>query len=286
MKDNLYKYINKSDWKSIAFCKNKAYVCCRLSKLIYSYKPTKLNDRTKIYGINDIDFSEDLGIKEFRILISNLDFRLIFIIQNKDFIIIGLSIHRAIFVVSRGTSYWKDWVNNLKLFRTRICYMKNLKFHTGFNNIAIKTIDGIYKEISNETAPIYFTGHSLGGALSGIFYYYFTSSCNCIRNVMLKNEISAYTFGMPRFSNKTLKQTDSLFNLYNPLDIVPKTPPKIFGYTDQKCEYKLSESGLEISKEYEHIGLLKAIKVVIKGNVAKEHSIEKYLSFLHLFVNK
>ena len=288
MEENLYKYINKSDWKSTKFCKNKAYVCSKFSKLIYSYKPTESNDRTNFYKINDDVLSKHLGIKDFNAFISNLDFRLIFIFETKDSITIGLSINKAIIIASRGTSYWKDWWNNLNLFKTKVCNLEKLKFHKGFNKIATKTIDKIYEKIANETVPVYFTGHSLGGALSGIFYYNFISNCNCIRDVKLKNQnkISGYTFGMPRFSNRTLNQTDSLFNLYNPLDIVPMTPPKIFGYTNQKCEYKLSKFGLELSKEREQTGFLKKINIILKANVSKEHNIDKYISFLHSLVNK
>lgn len=287
MEENIYKYINKSDWKSTEFCENKAYVCSNFSRLIYDYKPTELNDRTKFYEINDDVLSKHSGIKDFNEFISNLDFSLIFIFETKDSITIGLSINSAIIIASRGTSYWKDWGNNLNSFKTKVCNLEKLKFHKGFNKIATKTIDKIYEKISNKTVPIYFTGHSLGGALSGIFYYNFISNCNCIKDVTLKNQnkISGYTFGMPRFSNKTLIQTDSLFNLYNPLDIVPMTPPKIFGYTNQKSEYELSELGLELRQERKRIKTLKKLSVIFKGNATKEHNIDRYISFLHPLVN-
>ncbi|MFD2917124.1 lipase family protein [Psychroserpens luteus] len=287
MKENLYKYINKADWKNTGFCENKAYVCSQFSKLIYNYKPTDKKDRTNFFEINEETLSKNPNISAFNTFINNFDFRVIFIFENKDSVTIGLSINRAIIIASRGTSYWKDWGINLNFFKATVCNIEKLKFHRGFNKIATKTVDKIYKKISAETAPIYFTGHSLGGALSGIFYYNFTTNCNCIKDVRLKNnnKISGYTFGMPRFSNKTVNKTDSLFNLYNPLDIVPMTPPKAFGYKNQKSEYELSELGLELRQERKRIKTLKKLSVIFKGKATKEHNIDRYISFLHPLVN-
>lgn len=289
IEDNLYKYINQVDWLDKNFNGNKAYVCSKFSEIIYKYKPKNLNDRTYFYEINPQVLEEHPNIREFYNLLFNSDFLLLFIVETPSSVTIGVSFYRAIIVASRGTSYWKDWGINLKFLKTKVCLRLKLKFHFGFNTIAINTIEEMYSILESKGIPIYFTGHSLGGAISGIFYYYFKNNCNCHINYRLSNDNanSAYTFAMPKFRNKKLLDVfNGLFHIYNPFDLVPRTPPGILGYCNSDNEYELTSSGLQLKIIRKKMTFLQIIKTILKGKIIKEHIIENYISMLYKTVKK
>jgi alpha-beta hydrolase superfamily lysophospholipase len=63
--------------------------------------------------------------------------------------------------------------------------------------------------------PLYYTGHSLGGALATLA-------------ASLRPPCAVYTFGAPRIGNAEFAQTLAgipVFNVFNPKDIVPELPP-------------------------------------------------------------
>jgi len=280
MKENLYNYINKANWTNKIFDENKAYVCSKFSQLVYGYKPKDVVNRTEFYEISENVLAENINIRQFRDQLFNNDFILLFILETPSSVTIGISIYKAIIVASRGTSYWKDWGINVNFLKNDICKFNNLKFHRGFNKIALIKIDEVYKCLKKQKAPIYFTGHSLGGALSGIFYYNFTNSCLSNNSLLIQNIKSAYTFGMPRFCNKDI--FTGLYHIYNPIDIIPRIPPKIFGYCNLKNEYELTQISLKPRVNRSCTSLIQLFRIIIRGG--REHKLYRYISKLYLIV--
>jgi hypothetical protein len=288
MRENLYTYINSVDWEDTSFNEKKAYVCAKFSQLIYEYKPTNLSDRTSFYEINDITLAKYKNISQFNSALRNSDMKLLFIAETKDSITVGISAFRVVFVASRGTGVKKDWQINLKFWKTRACNLYKLDFHAGFHNIAIKTLVKIHERLAREDAPIYFTGHSLGGALTGIIFFYFRSKCNCKGNfaILKKNSLCAYTFGMPKFSNIDHETFENLYHIYNPIDGVPATPPKSLRYSQNGKQYELSHNGLTRVDNKKFISFKGFMSIAIRGKLVKEHIMERYLSMLQKLIQK
>ncbi len=106
------------------------------------------------------------------------------------------------------------------------------KVHTGFLNALTKKIgsdgqtaldrvqtilDEKAKDDSGNMLPLFFTGHSLGGALA------------LLTTVLLKSDMrgACYTFGAPRIANYEFFENvkTPVFRVVNSADIVPRVPP-------------------------------------------------------------
>lgn len=130
---------------------------------------------------------------------------------------------KLIVVVFRGTqlsSSKEDIKTDLDFFFTKSA--ANGKVHKGFK----KALDSIWQEILKEinirqdgNKKLWFTGHSLGGALATLA----ASRCNCH---------IAYTFGSPRVGNKTFSKLikGSVYRVTRAHDIVTRVPPAFIGY--------------------------------------------------------
>jgi triacylglycerol lipase len=119
-----------------------------------------------------------------------------------------------------------NWITNLHLGP------RSRDMHHGFR-IAIDTV---WRELAaalesaERQAPVYFAGHSLGGALA------ITAAERALRelNVM---PAGVYTFGTPRVGAATFAETynasglgERTYRLVHGLDIIPTVPPSRFGF--------------------------------------------------------
>ena len=127
-------------------------------------------------------------------------------------------------VVLRGIDYGNEWGSN-----GRVGHLQNTYgYHYGFNKAADYVIDNlkIYcrkHEISLEDAStkIWLTGYSRSAAVA-----------NCVgtklesTGTINKNNLYCYTFATPRTvtSGKVYKDAQGIFNIVNPVDIVPCVP--------------------------------------------------------------
>lgn len=286
MRENLYTYVNAANWNDLSFDLNKAYVCAKFSELVYEYKPTELKDRTTLYEIDDETLQKYKNIREFNQQLRNSDFNLLFIVESKKSVTIGISLFRVVIVASRGTTVKKDWLINLNFFKSRGCNLYKLDFHLGFHGIALNTLKKIHDRLAQEDAPIYFTGHSLGGALTGILYFYFRSNCNCKGHfsILKRNTICAYSFGMPKFATKKHEIFDNLYHIYNNKDGVPATPPKSLGYVQSGNQFELSTEGLTSLENKKFISFGEFMSIVFRGEIVKEHIMKKYLLLLKTLI--
>ncbi|MHA2501536.1 MAG: lipase family protein [Candidatus Kariarchaeaceae archaeon] len=138
-------------------------------------------------------------------------------------------------VAFRGTESKEDILTDLKIKKVKYPRMKRPIFksrtHKGFTE-AYKSIDdevlASVKQLLDEGSyVVYFTGHSLGGALATL------GAMHMYRR--LKIPVILYTFGAPRVGNRWFKRyfnrkMDNVFRIVNDEDIIPSIPNKIFGY--------------------------------------------------------
>jgi len=129
--------------------------------------------------------------------------------QNNEYAIVKHD--KFIVVVFRGSNSFRDWIQNFTVFNKNIGNIKNhienMKqqvLHRGYMDAADKIVNelGLASSIkkmlpAGKTLPIWFTGHSNGGAMA-------------IASALMlakKNEISpsgVMTFGAPKIMNKSL----------------------------------------------------------------------------------
>jgi len=171
-------------------------------------------------------------------------------------------------VVFRGSDEKIDWVNNFqaRLIQTTYGYM-----HKGFK----KLWDKISKELRDNIPSgslVYFTGHSLGGALALISSFYITHK-------------QVVTFGSPMIIEKNyppyLKPLH--IRVVNNNDIVPRLPSKKLGYTHIGKLFYLSYSGelLETINFFDN--LRSRLKAWSKGeffNAKYDHDLNLYIKKL------
>jgi hypothetical protein len=148
----------------------------------------------------------------------------------------------SIFIAFHGSHWAPDWIKDFLVFKRNASELNSNipgKLHYGFSETIIKCYDDMLQQsqsllerVFQETDNIYFTGHSLGGALA------------ILAAVKTKldvdsgmHRIKVVTFAAPkpgdeafiRYANRSLFQKNIL-NFIVTGDIVPKVPPGFLGY--------------------------------------------------------
>jgi hypothetical protein len=117
-------------------------------------------------------------------------------------------------LVFRGTSgRLTNWLVNLDMVMRP--WSAGGKVHRGFKSSFLKLWDTIATALEAINKPLFYTGHSLGGALATLA-------------ASLHHPQAVYTFGSPRIGDAAFAQSLSdvpVFNISNPRDIVPGLPP-------------------------------------------------------------
>jgi hypothetical protein len=150
---------------------------------------------------------------------------------------------KAMFVTFAGSDPGKaiDWVTDFQALPTPS------GLHSGFDAAVGTVWSKIQSAIENRLAPdkpVFFTGHSLGGALAILA---------AARTAHLTNppEIVVYTFGSPRnggaelFTEYTPPLGNKTFRLIHGTDVVPTVPPSLLGtYRHVGCPIQCASGGL------------------------------------------
>lgn len=117
-------------------------------------------------------------------------------------------------LVFRGTSLGiYNWIYNLDCLLS--AWPQGGRVHRGFKILLLEAWDEIEQMLNSLTGSIYYTGHSLGGALA-------------VLAATLRKPEAVYTFGAPRMANRSFLEATQHINIYrvvNPQDIVACVPP-------------------------------------------------------------
>ena len=117
-------------------------------------------------------------------------------------------------LVFRGTQgRVANWVFNLATALSP--WPSGGSVHRGFKMLLMEAWEAIEPQLSNLPGPVYYTGHSLGGALA-------------VLAASLKKPAAVYTFGSPRIGNSEFVNATKHIDMYrvvNPRDIVACVPP-------------------------------------------------------------
>ena len=117
-------------------------------------------------------------------------------------------------LVFRGTRRgFSNWLFILNFFLSPWPAGGNV--HNGFKRVLLQAWEEIEAQLNRFSGPIYYTGHSLGGALA-------------VLAATLKKPNAVYSFGAPRMADTEFLQAARHLNIYrvvNSKDIVASVPP-------------------------------------------------------------
>ena len=142
-------------------------------------------------------------------------------------------------VVFRGTEA-DDW-NDIKADANAIAALAETvgKVHSGFKGEVDEIWPLIEKELEANTKPLWFCGHSLGGALATI------CGGRCVLSYIKIEPAGVYTFGSPRVGCRRYVNHVPLlhYRWVNNNDIVTRVPPVLLGYRHSGTEQYLDRHG-------------------------------------------
>ncbi|MGE5625592.1 MAG: lipase family protein [Bacillota bacterium] len=221
--------------------------CCELAYVQYnrgSFKPPKGYSVAGSFEAPDTPFRSQLGRLKFRLLKFILKFfdltrASTAVVEYVDYFFqkpFGFALRsdagtHAI-VAFRGTQDLADWVTDIDAFqvplppawRGQIPSGDGIRVHLGFLLLSLQLHKQVLAALDrvDKKAPVYVTGHSLGGALS------------VLTSLMLKlhgfEDVRMYSFAGPRAGNREFAAAynglvPASYRVVNLCDVVPEVPP-------------------------------------------------------------
>lgn len=113
------------------------------------------------------------------------------------------------------------------------------RVHRGFKREVDDLWPRLEKALQSNERPLWFVGHSLGGAMAAI------CAGRCKLSHIPSNPSGLFTYGAPRIGNRRYVNYVRLpyFRWVNNNDIVPRVPPRLFGYRHAGVEVYLDRNG-------------------------------------------
>ena len=157
------------------------------------------------------------------------------------------------------------------------------RVHRGFKREVDDIWPIIEKSLQDNTKNLWFTGHSLGGAMATI------CAGRCMLSHIKSNPAQLITFGSPRVGNKRYINFVKVNHIrwVNNNDIVTKVPPAWLGYRHTGDEHYLNNEGklkqLNIIQRRKDAwrGLVRGLKNQ-KLDHFSDHLIDRYVDHIYL----
>lgn len=252
------------DWTSNSHCPVKAYIMSCLSEISYlQLTDHELNsrDRYKLFEFSLLAdtmsiFESTVELRQVLIALEEFGIQ---VIQTNSYMYVVFDLWGAVVVAVRGTRFHSitDWLINFRALKTKTDFGS---FHRGYYDEAMTALPLLQKAIGTRS-PIYFTGHSLGGATATVLSQIWPD----------QNKVGTpYVFASPRFGARDVSIKQKRYFYLRPFDIVPHLPPKIFGYSD-------TITNRFIIPEYEYKrSFVTSLSYWFRNLTCKQHSIEEH----------
>ena len=192
----------------------------------------------------------------------------------------------GIIISFRGSSNIPNWISNLSFKQVAYPRCSGCKVHDGFFsawNLAKPIVLKRIQELRSlhRDAPIYVTGHSLGGALASLCASELHAVYGALHGVM--------TFGEPRVGNSQYSEyyhsVHMIFRVVHYADIVPHLPAKIQGFVHEGEEvwYNPAMSSYKICAWGETDECSNSLKTAYNTG---DHSIDIYVKLPESFFER
>jgi len=157
------------------------------------------------------------------------------------------------------------------------------RVHRGFKREVDDIWPTIEKNLQDNSKTLWFTGHSLGGAMATI------CAGRCMLSHIKSNPAQIFTFGSPRVGNKRYINYVKVNHVrwVNNNDIVTKMPPAWFGYRHTGDEHYLDTEG-----KLRKLNLLQRRKDAWDGFISgiknrtidhfRDHLIDRYVDHIYM----
>ena len=197
-----------------------------------------------------------------------------------------VSSHDAV-IVFRGTEP-NEW-NDIRADANALTALAETvgRVHRGFKREADDIWPYVEKELESNELPLWFCGHSLGGAMATI------CAGRCMVSHIRSEPEELYTFGSPRVGNNAFVGHVKLehYRWVNNNDIVPRVPPRWLGYRHCGKEMYLNNVGaVEDLKGWrkvkDRIGGFARELMKFKIDQLTDHSTMDYIDHIFAAVRK
>lgn len=293
----VWQQFRNCDWGHENYQVSKSLLTCAFSKLAYASIPAielTESDRVKIIPCEAYQEAVRLG-RDFSLseILTEEDVPVIFELQSRLSISVGLRMQDILFVAIRGTLRLYDWLINLDARTLTDVTQCGTQFsvHRGFNEAAQDIAEAIANHaLDSDGQPLFrkivFCGHSLGGAIAANLFAK-CSQCSAGSGLVKssvwdslteKVEAECYVFGAPRFRSSSSYPLRLPRLVAIPGDIVPTLPPKLLGYTDYMEIYDCAGQ-MKATATSESLGSTMGwIMALATLNGIADHKVERYLA--------
>lgn len=288
---HLRKYIYSENWNSKVWTTEKAFVCAVMSNIAYTQiTESELADHDNVKMLPSSTYHELLKSKgtKAKKYFNLLEIDEPLVIERPGVVVVGTKINDVVFISMRGTRLLSitDWRINLNARKVSLLPTRRVKVHKGFYFEVLSFHEELMWELNQRKwyeSPIYFVGHSLGGALSAITYAISAPYGFYLHNLRMGHfkQCSCYTFGMPRWGNSdaiSILKSPTHFFVKN--DPIPKIPLEALGYSDCTNNISIDSNSFSYAKSKGLVSYITDYFHLIAGNKIKDHSIETYVDRL------
>jgi predicted lipase len=286
-------YLHLIDWDRSEFDLRKAYVCSLFSELTYWKIPEfeyRVSRRANVIPCSTYQsMVRERHFVDIDQTIREADVGPSFTIIRRYAVVVGVRTPKMIIVAIRGTAPLYDWLANLRATKfSHSLPTGTALFHTGFYKAAMACLGPVACELNKYTSngadplPVYFTGHSLGAAISAILMnmllpHFFEKRTFWKPDANRRGIRGCYTFGMPRYGDlHAVANCLEPYHLYNDADIVPTVPPSWMGFHNCFNEYRLDGEGIENVQGRDTLNFLQWIASLMVGVGLASNKMELY----------
>jgi len=190
-------------------------------------------------------------------------------------------------IVCRGTEP-NEW-NDVKADANAVTALAETvgRVHSGFKQEVDDLWPNIERVLADNQLPLWFAGHSLGGAMATI------CAGRCKVSKISSNPEGLFTYGSPRVGNRAYVNYYRLvhYRWVNNNDIVTRVPPAWLGYRHAGREMYIDSHGRVRDVEgWRRVvdrlrGFARSLRR-LKIDHFSDHSIEDYIAHIHAAVQK